>query len=365
MKKRVIVFGHHPSVTGGVGNFLRIFTEVQPSDVELEIFVNGRRENENSNLLKIVRLAGDYLRFAFLLISARPSLVHFNPTMDRTSFPREALFMLMARLFGVRYLIFFRGWEWEAFSVLFTKTDLISWLCKSSIKDATAILVLADIFRVKLVEKLPSAKATIVSTMFDGRLIDRTRDKNFDNLVMLFMSRFIPAKRGDQVIKAFADILAKYPRSRLIMAGDGPEMRHWRALASDLVLDPERVSFTGHIGSHKKREALDAANVFVLPTEHAEGLPNALLEAMGAGMIPLTTEAGGTFEVMKDGRYGVCLSSSEASEIVRAVNQIMLDPSNTALWSTEIKDYAWEHFEANVVRSRLHEIYRDILGSPN
>jgi len=50
-----------------------------------------------------------------------------------------------------------------------------------------------------------------------------------------------------------------------------------------------------------------ASDIFVFPTFHREGLPYALLEAMAAGAVPITTRVGAIPDVMQDGGDGLLM----------------------------------------------------------
>jgi len=111
---------------------------------------------------------------------------------------------------------------------------------------------------------------------------------------------FCPPKGGAGTIAAFAQVARDHPQTRLIMAGEGPDRQRLEALVQELGLT-ERVDFAGYVGGETKMELLARARVFVLPTTHPEGMPNAVLEAMAAGDVIITTRSGGIPDVVEDG----------------------------------------------------------------
>lgn len=344
-------------MTGGVGNFLRLLCEIAPPSLNLEIFVNGRRSGERTYLDKIVRLVGDYFRFALELINGSRRLVHFNPSLDCRSFPREIMFMLMAALWGRPFIVFFRGWDWEAYEKYLLGRGYIAYLCRFVLRKSCHIIVLSEDFKVALGRVFLNLPVTILTTMFDGRLIEFDTEKHYNKICILFMSRFLPAKRGDQVLVAFERFAKDYSDAKLIMAGDGPDIERLYEICEAMEIGADRVEFTGYVEGAEKAALLARSNVFVLPTEHPEGLPNALLEAMGAGIIPLVTQAGGTFEAIDNGTYGICLPNSSAEHIIAGLYSIVNDPAASQAWSSKIKTYAWSRFEASIVCKKIYSLY--------
>lgn len=74
-------------------------------------------------------------------------------------------------------------------------------------------------------------------------------------------------------------------------------------------------------------ERLDVADIvseldiFVLPSLH-EGMPNALLEAMAAGIPVVTTGVGGTVEIVTDEETGLVVPPADVEELVAALTRL-------------------------------------------
>lgn len=87
-------------------------------------------------------------------------------------------------------------------------------------------------------------------------------------------------KGHDTLLKAFAKIFDSGDRSLLLLVGDGTLKPAVQSLARELGIEGG-VRFLGELGD--ARAALCAADVFCFPSRW-EGMPNALLEAAGAGI---------------------------------------------------------------------------------
>jgi len=70
---------------------------------------------------------------------------------------------------------------------------------------------------------------------------------------------------------------------------------------------------------------LNATDVFVLPSLW-EGIPLALVLAMGAGVAVVSTEVGGVPEVVDNGRTGLLVPAGDAAALGGALAQLVADP---------------------------------------
>ncbi len=111
---------------------------------------------------------------------------------------------------------------------------------------------------------------------------------------LVISSQLSPEKGHDVLLRALAPLAAKGLPFELHVLGTGRIEPQLRQLAHDLGLD-ERVVWHGFVTDVQAHVA--AYDIFVLPSL-VEGLPNTLLEAMAAGLLPLTRLVGGVDEAL-------------------------------------------------------------------
>ncbi|HEY7514757.1 MAG TPA: glycosyltransferase, partial [Vicinamibacteria bacterium] len=75
------------------------------------------------------------------------------------------------------------------------------------------------------------------------------------------------------------------------------------------------------------RPYLARATVAVLPSLRREGMPTALLEAMGAGVPVVASRVGGVSEIVEDGRTGLLVPPGDAPALARTIGLLLDDPS--------------------------------------
>ena len=362
---KALVLSHDARDMGGVGNFIRILKQRLRPTTTIRRFVNGRRAGENGRAATLKRMAGDYLRFTLLALRERFDVYHFNPEMDVRSFPRESLFMLILILLGKRnFIVFFRGWNWDEFKQIDTRPWLRRF-CYFVLKRASRVVVLSEKFRDALIANgLAESQVVVMTTMFDGRLVqarNRCEPTATDAPTLLFMARFVREKGVYELVEAVSLLKEDFPDLTLVMGGDGPEMEGLKAKALELGI-ADRVRFPGYVRRDQKARVFGEATIFVFPSYYWEGLPNAVLEAMGAGLPILANPIAGVPEVMSAPENGLFLEKVTAADIAAQLRTMLGDPAFLAETSARNIDKAWSHYESTVVSRRIEKIYRSVRG---
>lgn len=143
---------------------------------------------------------------------------------------------------------------------------------------------------------------------------------------ILMVANLRAEKGHDVLIDAAPAILAGQPDAEIWLAGDGP-MRDALAARAEARGVAERVRFLGQ--SDAVPALLDASDLFVLPSR-SEAFPNAVIEAMAAGLPVIASRVGGIPELVADGVSGVLVPAGDAAALARAVLDLMDRPELAA-----------------------------------
>jgi glycosyltransferase involved in cell wall biosynthesis len=134
--------------------------------------------------------------------------------------------------------------------------------------------------------------------------------------IVVFAGRLAPEKRIDLLLAIWPEVRAAHPNALLLLVGEGTEHgRHAHAAAMG-------VRFTGAVAD--VAPYLRAADLFVLPSA-TEGLSNALLEALAAGLPVVATSVGGTPDIVADGESGLLIPAGEPLALRRALLALLGD----------------------------------------
>ena len=181
--------------------------------------------------------------------------------------------------------------------------------------------------------------------------------------LVLFLSRIHPKKGPDILCRAWARISPRFPEAHLVLAG--PDFEGTRKPIEHLIGHlgiSEHITFTGMLNGDLKWSALAAAEVFVLPS-HSEGLPVAVLEAMGAGKPVIVTRQCNLPEVA-DARSGIVIEP-DVQHLELALAELLRTPQEDSRQIGERgcrlvhSRYTWK-----AVGRQLASVYDWILGGP-
>lgn len=193
-----------------------------------------------------------------------------------------------------------------------------------------------------------------------------TRDENAatrtalgvgDAPLAVCVSRLVPRKGQDRLIRAWPEVRAAHPRARLLIIGRGRDERRLRRLAARC----EGVTITGALGDAEMRAAVRAADVAVTPVRtrfgglDVEGLGIVYLEAQASG-VPVVAGSGGGAPETVTPETGIVVNGRRPHEIAVALMQLLADPERRRRLGAAGRRHAVEHWAKPVMGARLRAI---------
>jgi len=176
--------------------------------------------------------------------------------------------------------------------------------------------------------------------------------------IVLFLGRLHPKKGCDLLLRAFAHHAASHPRLHLVFAGpdEQGQARRLRLAVAERGLH-DRVSFTGMLDDALKWGALEAAEVFVLPS-HQENFGIAAAEALAAARpVLLSTQVNIWREVEGDGA-GFAEPDTEAGTLELLQRWLALDAPARQAMGQAARTCFERRFEIAGAAQRLVELTR-------
>jgi glycosyltransferase involved in cell wall biosynthesis len=152
----------------------------------------------------------------------------------------------------------------------------------------------------------------------NGVEIPHDEEKRSRNGVVHFVSmgRLEAEKAVEQTICAFAGLPADAP-AHLTILGDGLCRPELEALSRRLGQE-RRIAFTGAVGD--VTPYLKEADVY-LSTSVSEGMSNALLEAMGSGVMPVVSRVSGADDLVEEGVSGFLFTPGDELALARRLEK--------------------------------------------
>jgi glycosyltransferase involved in cell wall biosynthesis len=213
---------------------------------------------------------------------------------------------------------------------------------------------------------LPAEKFTVISNGVEpARASDVSRGEMLRELACPADARLIgvvgglyPRKRVKDLIWA-ADLLrVLHDNLRLLVIGNGPErsmLERFACLTSDL----DHIRFLGQREDvWRIMPHLDA----LWNGSSYEGQPNAVMEAMAAGVTVVASDIPGNRGLVVPGETGFLVPIAGRAARARATDQIFNDPALAAQLGAAAKRRMLEQFSVEEYVRRHVELYREVLA---
>jgi glycosyltransferase involved in cell wall biosynthesis len=363
-QSRVLVLTPDLSTIGGVENYYRAIA-LPDHDSRVEYFFVTSPVPQ-SGIRLAARLLRNYWVFCTTLARSRIDVVVVNPSLNRNSFYRDAIFCWLALAGGRCVLAFFRGWS-DSMDIAIRRQLLPRWVFRGSFARVRHFIILSDEVRNRLISLGCDVTSRFwrETTVADSAYLEgfslADKLKRDDPLRLLFMSRLVPSKRADLALMSYLEARHLLPgmRMTLTVAGDGPEFDALRTIASQN--DIPDVHFTGTAVADDRRALLWNSHVLLFPTCHGEGMPNVVLEAMLYGMPVIARPVGGIPAVVEHGLNGLLTWSTDSTAIAALIVELAKDRDLRHGMAKTNHEKALASFTSERVRERLSRLLDDLL----
>ncbi|KKQ89819.1 MAG: Glycosytransferase [Candidatus Curtissbacteria bacterium GW2011_GWC2_38_9] len=179
--------------------------------------------------------------------------------------------------------------------------------------------------------------------------------KTSQTQTVLFMGQLSWRKGIFDLIDVFLQVVAKFPKARLIIAGSGSP-RIIYALKKKAKNLKKQVKFTGAVSYQNKRQIFLKAGIFCLPS-YADASPGVLMEAMASGLPIITTYE--SDPLMKDGQEGLLIKAGDTKALSAAIDRLLSDRTSARQLGQVAKEkasrYSWENQAKKFLRL-YHEV---------
>lgn len=244
-----------------------------------------------------------------------------------------------------------------------------------ALKKLEGVIVLSPILR-KIFEGIVDEKKihTVANCVDDqflmsdeefNRKLKEQRKKKIKNV--LYLSNFIKEKGYPEVLE-----LAKLEKER---CGNGGERKlHFDFAGKFFNTEDEKyffdfiknnelenfVTYHGVVSGDKKRELLKRGDIFILLTcYHIEGQPISILEAMGNGMMIVTTDHAGIPDIVRDEVNGVVVKKDYSTiALYNSINELQIDGFSVLNRNKVMKLYREKRYLSN-----MNNVFNAILRS--
>lgn len=161
------------------------------------------------------------------------------------------------------------------------------------------------------------------------------------------------------LIAAAGVISREFPQTRFVLVGDGAQRKDFERQVAELGLG-EYFSFLGRRDDVPR--ILSCCDIGVLPSK-AEGLPNAVLEYLAAGLPTVASRVGGNAEIVQDGKTGLLVPPQDSSTLAEALLRLLRNPDFADMLGKNGREYVVSHFSFQRMLENTDGLYTELLRS--
>lgn len=186
--------------------------------------------------------------------------------------------------------------------------------------------------------------------------------------VICSVSRLVPRKGQDQIIKALPEIATEFPGVRFLIVGSGRYERPLRTLARARRV-ADRVLFAGRVPYEELPGYFRSGDVFAMPCRsrllglEVEGFGGVFLQALAVGRPCVIGDSGGAPELSRDGEAGVVVDGRSSRAVGQGILTLLGDPQRAFKMGTAGADWVQRDLSWSAIASRLQDLLSDTLAS--
>ncbi|HWO68390.1 MAG TPA: glycosyltransferase family 4 protein [Umezawaea sp.] len=372
MRRTLLVTNDFPPRPGGIQSYLHAFASRLPAD-DLVVYApswdsptGSHPEFDAAQPFRVVRHptslmlpTPDVLRRASEIVRAEgcdtvwfgaaAPLALLGPSLRKAGVER-----VLASTHGHEV-----GWSMlpgarQALRVIGSDADVVTYVSRY-----TRSRFSAAFGRLAALEHLPSGVDTEVYRPDPAARAEvRARHGLGDRPVVVCVSRLVPRKGQDVLIRALPAIRERVPGAALLIVGGGPYRGRLEALAMSVGV-AGHVVLTGSVPWSELPAHYNAGDVFAMPCRtrgrglDVEGLGIVFLEASATGLPVVAGNSGGAPETVLDHETGRIVDGQDVAEVADTVAGLLADPENAAKMGARGRQWASEQWNWDDLAARL------------
>ncbi len=359
------------SITGPAKNLLEFARLAKPGvETGIVTFVRGEQSNPFIETARAQGIAVETIRERGV---CDPAAMQALPEAVRKLAPDVVQTHAVKSHFLARSTGLERIAPWVAFHHGYTSTSmrtrLYNQLDRWSLTAARRVVTVSGPFRDALIRKgVPRERIEIVHNAIahDWEAARRTPEEALklrselgipeQKPVILIVGRLSEEKDHLTLIEAVA-ALRERVEMHLMVVGEGPERPRIERRVAELGLR-QQVTLTGHKNSSAPYYGI--ANVAVL-SSRTEGSPNALLEAMAAGVPVVATAVGGIPEIVTDRESALLVQPGDPKAMTAAIGRLLAESDLRERLSQRARERVVTFHSPEQRVGRICKIYRTLL----
>ena len=342
----LLVTNDFPPRVGGIQNYLwNIYSRLDPKDVVVMAPSHpGDAAWDRAQPFEVVRWPGEYqleggwikgIYWSTFELRLRVREIVRTRRIDAVAFGAMLPMNLMGARLDRPIIVHTHGFE-----VAWTRVPLLRQMLRRIGRNARLMTVVSEYTQRFIERALPPG--TPVELLRTGVDLERfTPDVDGGEVrkrhglagapVVAHVSRLVPRKGQDLLIKAMPIVRAEVPDAKALIVGGGPDAARLRRIANEHGVS-DSVVFAGEVGEEQLAGHYAAGDVFAMPCRsrwanlEVEGLGLVYLEAQACARPAITGDSGGAPEAVVPGETGFVVGGDDHRGLAARLVELLGDP---------------------------------------
>jgi glycosyltransferase involved in cell wall biosynthesis/ubiquinone/menaquinone biosynthesis C-methylase UbiE len=377
-KKNILLIGIlPPPINGQTIAFQALVDEMNVETLTL----SGKR---NVTYSKILIYFGLLFRLIFKLI-LRKYVVYHTISQSKEGFMRDLPIVFLAKTLGSRIIVHIHGGNYDGF--YHNQKSYIQQRIRQMLMQTDSIIVLSESmknmfdFEPQLYSKISVVKNGLPWSIEDNSLkIKKLPTNNDSPIKIIFLSNLIESKGYLDVLEGTSILVNEYGYNiktdfcgEFIQYDDAKRFTslseakaYFYAFIAKNKLE-NHINYHGIIEVEKKKELLNEAHFFVLPTNYInEGQPISIIEAMAYGCVVLTTDYRGISDMITVYESGVYVKYNNPKEIAFEIHNLIQNPTEYQRISKNAHQNYFKNYTKDIhLKTLVYEIESHALKPKN
>jgi len=351
-KKHILMLNYEfPPLGGGAGNatyyILKEFSKPKYKDLEIDLITSSTDKfniqrfsknitihfldinkkgnlhyQSNKDLLNYSWKAYNYSKH--LINKRKKENTQYNLCHAFFGIPCGYIALKLKNKYNLPYIVSLRGSDVPGHNPKFALLDKLIFkrLSKKIWKEAYKVIANSNDLIYEAKKTKEDCNFAVIPNGIDTKFykkINIKRNKYKNNLILLYVGRLSKVKGLDYLLKAISNL----DSLELWLVGDGDQKNHLEELSNKLKIR-QKVKFLGIKDKKELLQIYNTSDIFILPSLN-EGMSNSILEAMACGLPIITTDTGGSKELIKGNGFIISKASPEA--LRQAINKFLINPN--------------------------------------
>jgi len=347
---KVFIVGPSLKTQGGISSVNRVYIENFKDELNMKLISSYYGK---SRLVDVLYFINSIVSVLFYCLTTKNAIFHLT-SASRGSFLRKSMLARICKVFNKKVVFHIHGAEFDKFiesSGEKKKRSIIEFL-----KSVDKLIVLSEAWKsyfAKYVKpecmEVISNPCPFISEKYNGR-------KN-KKLQMLFVGRMGQRKGTYDLIEAIRKLGSD--KVQLQLFGDGDVIKV-QEMVAQYGLD-EIISVNGWVSHEQLLKLYDSTDLLLLPS-YAEGLPMAILEAMGRGLPIISTNVGGIPEAVIHEYNGYIINPGDVEDLKNKIELFLKDADLIKIMGIRSLELSKEKFAIDSIKDKLKLIYKGLYS---